>query len=271
MRKGDEEFERQLAMAMASTAAEAESRAAAAAIGSTPLTSSASGHLHSLSNNSNAAARPPSGQNPSSSRVNPKPSAKPRASGPGALADLIHKGASPAVLKAAAQQAAAATQKGWLWAPNPSGLGSVPRVWSEVYIGSSASGRWLHVDGQLGCWDQPGVVEAATARQQPLTYVVACQAGAPKDVMSRCVAGRIMFNLCINLPCFWFSFDNDASKWKPEVELQSHAVVDVMQSHVYCIKGADSIYERTGQGRRALPDCRDYCHRTPAETMRARS
>jgi hypothetical protein len=61
----------------------------------------------------------------------------------------------------------------------------VPRVWSEVYIGSSASGRWLHVDGQLGCWDQPGVVEAATARQQPLTYVVACQAGAPKDVASR--------------------------------------------------------------------------------------
>jgi hypothetical protein len=61
----------------------------------------------------------------------------------------------------------------------------VPRVWSEVYIGSSSSGRWLHVDGQLGCWDQPGVVEAATARQQPLTYVVACQAGAPKDVTSR--------------------------------------------------------------------------------------
>ncbi|WIA31781.1 hypothetical protein OEZ86_002653 [Tetradesmus obliquus] len=107
---------------------------------------------------------------------------------PGALAELIHKGASPAALKAAAQQAAAATPKGWLWAPNPTGLGLVPRVWSEVYIGSSSNGRWLHVDGQLGCWDQPGVVEGATARQQPLSYVVACQAGAPKDVTSRYAA-----------------------------------------------------------------------------------
>lgn len=59
------------------------------------------------------------------------------------------------------------------------------QVWAEVYIGSSAGGRWLHVDGLLGCYDQPGVVEAAVVRRQPLSYVVACHKGAPKDVTRR--------------------------------------------------------------------------------------
>lgn len=60
------------------------------------------------------------------------------------------------------------------------------QVWAEVYVGDSADGRWLHVDGLLGCFDQPAVVEAAVVRRQPLSYVVACQDGAPKDVTRRC-------------------------------------------------------------------------------------
>jgi len=61
----------------------------------------------------------------------------------------------------------------------------VPQVWAEVYVGGSANGCWLHVDGLLGCFDQPGVVEAAVVRRQPLSYVVAAQEGAPKDVTRR--------------------------------------------------------------------------------------
>lgn len=192
-RKGDEEFELQLAMAMASTAAEAEGRAqaqtaAAAAAAEQRFESCGSSNKrsglpsHPSQSPNNAASRPPSGLG---TGTNPKPQGS---TGRESVSALINRGASHAALKAGAQQAAAATPKGWLWAPNPAGLGSVPRVWSEVYIGSSADGRWLHVDGQLGCWDQPGVVEAATARQQPLTYVVACQAGAPKDVTRRLVS-----------------------------------------------------------------------------------
>lgn len=60
-----------------------------------------------------------------------------------------------------------------------------PQVWAEVYVGGSANGCWLHVDGLLGCYDQPGVVEAAVVRRQPLSYVVAAQEGAPKDVTRR--------------------------------------------------------------------------------------
>lgn len=59
-------------------------------------------------------------------------------------------------------------------------------MWAEVYVGGSADGRWLHTDGLLGCYDQPAVVEAAVVRRQPLSYVVACHAGAPKDVTRRC-------------------------------------------------------------------------------------
>jgi hypothetical protein len=59
------------------------------------------------------------------------------------------------------------------------------QVWAEVYVGGSADGRWLHVDGLLGCYDQPSVVEVAVVRRQPLSYVVACQEGAPKDVTRR--------------------------------------------------------------------------------------
>jgi hypothetical protein len=59
------------------------------------------------------------------------------------------------------------------------------QVWGEVYVGGSADGRWLHVDGLLGCYDQPTAVEAAVVRRQPLSYVVACQEGTPKDVTRR--------------------------------------------------------------------------------------
>jgi hypothetical protein len=41
-----------------------------------------------------------------------------------------------------------------------------------------------------------------------------------------------MFNLCSNLLYCGYIFDNDASKCQQEVELQSHAVVDVMHIHV---------------------------------------
>jgi hypothetical protein len=65
-------------------------------------------------------------------------------------------------------------------------LSALPlQVWGEVYVGGSADGRWLHVDGLLGCYDQPTAVEAAVVRRQPLSYVVACQEGAPKDVTRR--------------------------------------------------------------------------------------
>lgn len=59
------------------------------------------------------------------------------------------------------------------------------QVWAEVYVGGSATGRWLHIDGFMGCYDQPSVVEAAVVRRQPLSYVVACHEGAPKDVTRR--------------------------------------------------------------------------------------
>ncbi|KAF8070964.1 RAD4 [Scenedesmus sp. PABB004] len=183
LRKGDEEFERQLAMAMASTAAAAQGRAAA---GGVPAAANKPAPA--------AGSPPPTGGGGGSGRGVP---AIPRGGAGGgggsgsrgstaagaSLPALINRGASPAALKAAA--AAAAPPQGFLWQP---GAGAAPAVWAEAYVGSSASGRWLHVDALLGCWDRPGVVEGATARRQPLSYVVACQGGAPKDVTRRYAA-----------------------------------------------------------------------------------
>lgn len=99
---------------------------------------------------------------------------------------LIDKGVSPSALKRRASAAAAAAlPAGWLWHPSAAlGLGA-PMVWAELYLGSSANGSWLHVDGVLGCYDAASCVEAAVVRRQPLSYVVACQQGAPKDVTRR--------------------------------------------------------------------------------------
>lgn len=179
-RRGDEEFELQLAMAMASTAAEAESRAAAAASAAAAGHASSTGRPpgRSLDNREPEAATATAHKASTPGNV----SSKSHASANQSLTALIHKGVTPAALKSAAAAAAAKTPRGFLWQPNP---GFVPRVWCEVYVGSSADGSWCHVDGLLGCHNQPCVVEAATARTLPLSYVVACQAGAPKDVTRR--------------------------------------------------------------------------------------
>jgi len=77
----------------------------------------------------------------------------------------------------------AATGQAW-----SSAGAQVPRCWAEVYCGSSATGRWVAVDAVAGWCDTPDAVDRGTARPQPLSYVVAVQGGAPKDVTRRYAA-----------------------------------------------------------------------------------
>jgi hypothetical protein len=69
---------------------------------------------------------------------------------------------------------------GQVWA-----AGAMPRCWAEVYLGSSATGRWVSLDGVTGWFDSVDRVDRDTARPQPLAYVVAAQGGAAKDVTRR--------------------------------------------------------------------------------------
>lgn len=151
-RRGDEELERELEMAMAATAAAAAAAAAhRARAGSDAAGPSAAGGL------------PP----------------VPGGRGGGSLGQVAAK------QQEEWRRSGSGGGNGRAWS---SGGARAPRCWAEVYCGSSATGRWVPVDCVANWWDRPDTVDKETARQQPLSYVVAVQGGAPKDVTRRYAA-----------------------------------------------------------------------------------
>ena len=58
--------------------------------------------------------------------------------------------------------------------------------WAEVYCGGNGGGRWVHVDGGRGLLDAEGMVESAAASCKiPLCYVLAFSGTGAKDVTRR--------------------------------------------------------------------------------------
>jgi xeroderma pigmentosum group C-complementing protein len=157
--RGDEEFERQLEMAMAATAAEAAAAASARGDGG-------------------AAGAPPG----PGAGLPPRP-------GTGGRGALRRLAAEAAEARAAQQAGGGASGSGGgggqAWSSDADGGRVVPRCWAEVYLGSSATGRWVSLDGVTGWFDSVDRVDRDTARPQPLAYVVAAQGGAAKDVTRR--------------------------------------------------------------------------------------
>ncbi|KAK9858829.1 hypothetical protein WJX84_000716 [Apatococcus fuscideae] len=154
-RKGDDEFERQLAMAMEATAA--QDQAKPKAIKFRQL--GADGTL-------------PHPQSPA-----PDLSTQPvNASSPA-------KGKSPLI---GAHSGIAASH----WGRRFRGEG-VGQAWAEVYCDSAAQGKWIHVDPHMGWVDMPERVETATVRGAPMAYIVGCCGGGAKDVTQRYVSSFI--------------------------------------------------------------------------------
>ncbi|KAK9908106.1 hypothetical protein WJX75_002826 [Coccomyxa subellipsoidea] len=74
---------------------------------------------------------------------------------------------------------------GSMWARSRRGLDG--RCWAEVYCGSAESGSWVHVDPLTGTVDRAQDVEKGCVRTAPMAYVVAFSGNTAKDVTQRYV------------------------------------------------------------------------------------
>ncbi|KAK9840463.1 hypothetical protein WJX74_010195 [Apatococcus lobatus] len=160
-RKGDEEFENQLAMAMEATAAQENAKPRV---------------IQYRHHGSNGTTPNPSAPGPPS----------PTSSHPGshtANGSPPPKGKSP--LRGAHSGIASSS-----WGRRFRGEG-VGQVWAEVYCDSADMGKWVHVDPHLGWVDMPERVETATVRGGPIAYIVGCLGGGAKDITQRYVSSYV--------------------------------------------------------------------------------
>ncbi|CAL8469198.1 g8739 [Coccomyxa elongata] len=74
---------------------------------------------------------------------------------------------------------------GSMWARSRRGLDG--RCWAEVYCGSAESGSWVHVDPLTGTVDRAQDVEKGCVREAPMAYVIAFSGNTAKDVTQRYV------------------------------------------------------------------------------------
>jgi Rad4 transglutaminase-like domain len=84
----------------------------------------------------------------------------------------------------------ASTSRRWGFAAAPNALSGPTGwlAWTEAFCGGMADGAWVHVDAVAGHVDAAARVEEAKRAGPVAAYVVACLAGAAKDVTRRYVA-----------------------------------------------------------------------------------